>query len=100
MLANIFILMQYPYLKLSAWTDHGKFSPIWERTEFESFCGQKVSLFATDPNLQVTSQNLQYPLDKMKLPHLNSGSLNVSLHNKFSIEIQNGCLLVYQAHCA
>ena len=96
-LANIFTLLQHPSsLEISMYTDHGLFSVVKGKQKFDSFRGQKISLFATDPNIEVTSNNLKYNMSSLKLTTLYYGSLNESLNDFFSITLSHGKILVYQ----
>ena len=96
-LANIFTLLQHPSsLEISMYTNHGIFSVVQGKQKFDSFRGQQISLFATDPNIEVTSNNLKYRMNSSKLTNLYCGSLNESLNESFTISISHGRILVYQ----
>ena len=96
-LANIFTLLQHPSsLEISMYTNHGMFSVVQGKQKFNSFRGQQISLFATDPNIEVTSNNLKYNIISLKLATLYCGSLNESLNDFFSITLSHGKILVYQ----
>ncbi len=96
-LANIFTLLQYPsQLAMTIYNDYGIFSVVQIEQKFDSFIGQKISLFATDPNIEVTSNNLKYNMIYTKLTNLYYGSLNESINDNFSITLSHGRILVYQ----
>ena len=96
-LANIFTLLQYPSkLEMTIYTDHGIFSVVQVEKKFDSFAGQKISLFSTNPNIEVTSNNLKYSLNNKKLTNLYCGSLNESLDESFTLTLSHGRILVYQ----
>ena len=96
-LSNIFILLQFPTsLKCTLITDYGCFKTVEGTGEFRSFKGQQVSLFSTDPEIEITSRNLKYNLISSKLNSLYSGSLNESLCDSFILNISQGKILVYQ----
>ena len=96
-LANIFTLLQYPSkLEMTIYTDHGIFSVVQVKKKFDSFAGQKISLFSTNPNIEVTSNNLKYSLNNKKLTNLYCGSLNESLDESFTLTLSHGRILVYQ----
>ena len=66
MIGNIFSLLDYKDLKIKLFTDSGVFSCIHKSQKIESFKGQQVSLFSTDPTIQGNfpkKQILKYPLD-------------------------------------
>ena len=97
-LSNIFILLQFPTsLKCTLITDYGYFKTAEGTDEFQSFKGQQVSLFSTDPEIEITSRNLKYNLISTKLTYLYSGSLNESVSENFTLCISHGKILVYQA---
>ena len=96
-LANIFILLQFPTsLKCTLMTDYGCFKTAEGTEEFRSFKGQQVSLFSTDPEIEITSRNLKYNLISTRITELYSGSLNESVNENFTLCISHGKILVYQ----
>ena len=98
-LANIFTLLEFPsQLKLTIFTDHGKFSVVKGDQKFASFIGEQVSLFSTDNTIGITSTHLKYNLNSKKLTTLYLGSLNESLNDVFTISISHGQILVYQVY--
>jgi len=95
--ANIFTLLQYPSkIEMTMYTNHGIFSVVEDKRKFDSFTGQKISLFSTDPKIEVTSNKLKYNLNNKVLTNLYNGSLNESLGKSFSLRISHGKILVYQ----
>jgi len=98
-LANIFTLLEFPsQLKLTIFTDHGKFSVVKGDQKFASFIGEQVSLFSTDNTIGITSTHLKYNLNSKKLTNLYCGSLNESLNDVFTISISHGQILVHQVY--
>ena len=96
-LANIFTLLQYSYqLEITMYTNHGLFSVVQGKEKFDSFKGQKISLFAIDPNIEITSINLKYRMNSTKLNTLYYGCLNESLNDIISISLSHGKILIYQ----
>ena len=96
-LANIFTLLQYPSsLEITMYSNHGIFSVAENEKTFDSFTGQQISLFSTDPKIEVTSNNLRYNLNKKMLTDLYTGSLNESISESFSFTLSHGKILVYQ----
>ena len=96
-LANIFTLLQYPsQIEMTTYTDHGIFSIAENEKTFDSFTGQQISLFATDPEIKVTSKYLKYNFNNKKLSNLYHGSLNESIYESFTITLSHGKILVYQ----
>ena len=96
-LANIFTLLDFPsQLKMTIFTDHGKFSVVKGDQKFASFTGEQVSLFSVDQTIEITTTYLKYNLNSKKLTTLYFGSLNESINDKFTISISHGKILVYQ----
>ena len=75
-------------------TDSGIFKPLLKSSEILSFPGQQVSVFSIDPETEVTSYGLKYPLSQTKLTNWWFATLNESLGDKFSLDF-NGRLIVY-----
>ena len=96
-LANIFTLLEFPsQLKMTIFTDHGKFSVVKGDQKFASFTGEQVSLFSVDQTIEITTTYLKYNLNSRKLITLYLGSLNESINDVFTISISHGKILVYQ----
>jgi len=96
-LANIFTLLQYPaQLEMTIYTNYGIFSVVDNKKIFDSFTGQKISLFATDISIEITSNNLKYNMISTVLSSLYIGSLNESIGDSFTLTISHGKILVYQ----
>jgi len=96
-LANIFTLLEFPsQLKMTIFTDHGKFSVVKGDQKFASFTGEQVSLFSVDQTIEITTTYLKYNLNSKKLTTLYFGSLNESINDVFTISISHGKILVYQ----
>ena len=98
-LANIFTLLEFPsQIKMSIFTDFGKFSIVKNENKFDSFSGEKVSIFSKDNSIAITSTYLKYNLNSKNLKSLYSGSLNESINKYFSVNISHGQILVYQLY--
>ncbi len=96
-LANIFTLLEFPsQLKMTIFTDNGKFSVIKGDQKFASFTGEQVSLFSVDQSIEITTTCLKYNLINKRLTTLYIGSLNESTNDLFTISISHGEILVYQ----
>ena len=98
-LANIFTLLEFPsQLKMTIFTDHGKFSVVKGDQKFASFIGEQVSIFSADLTIEITSTHLKYNLNNKKLTTLYLGSLNESINDVFTLSISHGKILVYQVY--
>ena len=96
-ISNIFILLQLPTsMKCTLFTDYGCFSLVEGKGAFQSFKGQQVSLFAIDPEIEITSTNLKYSLICTKLTNLYKGSLNECKSDAFTLSLSHGKILTYQ----
>ena len=96
-LANIFTLLEFPsQLKMTIFTDHGKFSVVKGDQKFASFTGEQVSLFSVDQTIEITTTYLRYNLINKQLTTLYYASLNKSINNVFTISISHGKILLYQ----
>lgn len=96
-IGNISLLAEYEEIaKVIMVTDWGIFTPIHSTTEFKSYRGEQVSIFAIDPKA-LTTHNLLYPVDERVLTNWWQGSLNESLGDSFRIK-PTGRVIVFQAY--
>ncbi len=99
MIGNVFLLPRYSnVIKVKMYTDHGIFTSISQSQQYKSFKGQQVSIFSTNPHVQITTTNLKYPLKSQCLPMLWQGTLNECTDEFFHLEISGGDLVVYQKY--
>jgi thiamine pyrophosphokinase len=75
-------------------TDTGILQSFLESSQISSFPGQQVSIFSIDPETEVTSHGLRYPLTRTKIKNWWFATLNESLGDSFSLEFY-GRLIVY-----
>lgn len=96
-IGNISLLADYiSVVNVIMVTDWGVFTPIISTTEFNSYKGEKVSIFSIDP-IELTTENLKYPINEKVLTNWWEGSLNVSLADSFRIHT-TGRTIIYQAY--
>jgi len=57
-------------------TDFGRFTPFCGTKCFHTRKGQAVSVFAPDPETQMTSKGLEWPLDGVRFKNLHCATLN------------------------
>jgi thiamine pyrophosphokinase len=94
-LGNISLLVDYiEYMNVTMVTDTGIFMPFLKSTSINSFPGQQVSIFSIDPDTEITSHGLKYPLNHTKINNWWCATLNESFGDSFSLEFK-GRLLVY-----
>ena len=79
-----------------AFTDFSVISPCVSKKEFDSYKGQKISLFSMKGDTLVSSKNLEYPLDSYLLSPSDNAVRNISISDKFIIESSNN-ILVFQS---
>ena len=97
-IANISLLAKYiELLNVKIITDYGIFTPITKTTQFKSEKGQQVSIFSLDCDKEISSENLKYPLQNLKLETWWMGTLNESIKDNFTIICNNNArVIVYQ----
>jgi len=94
-IGNISLLAEYiKYLNVIMVTDTGILQSFLESSQIPSFPGQQVSIFSIDPETEVTSHGLRYPLTRTKIKNWWFATLNESLGDSFSLEFY-GRLIVY-----
>jgi thiamine pyrophosphokinase len=94
-IGNISLLAEYVRnVNVIMVTDTGILKPLLKSSEIYSFSGQQVSIFSIDPETEVTSYGLKYPLNRTKFANWWVATLNESLGDKFSLEF-NGRLIVF-----
>lgn len=96
-LGNISLLAEYVLStgKVRMITDRGIFTPIASTTQFHSFEGQKVSLFAID-RCPITTSGLEYNVSNRIFSNWWQGTLNRATGQHFTIET-DGRVIVFQA---
>jgi thiamine pyrophosphokinase len=95
-IGNISLLAEYQkQVNVIMVTDTGTFQPFLSSCRVKSLPGQQVSLFSIDPDTEITSSGLKYPLNKTKILNWWVATLNESLGNSFKIEFDTGRIIVY-----
>ena len=96
-LGNYYTLSDFgEKISWKAFTDFSVISPCVGNKKFESFTGQKVSLFCMKGSSTVNSENLEYPLQSYYLKPSDDAVRNLSLEDHFIIESTN-TILVFQS---
>ena len=96
-LGNYYTLSDFgEKISWKAFTDFSLISPCIGNKKFESFTGQKVSLFCMKGSTIVNSENLEYPLQSYHLKPSDDAVRNLSLEDNFTIESTN-TVLVFQS---
>ena len=95
-IGNISLLAEYvKNVNVIMVTDTGIFRPLIKSSMLSSFPGQQISIFSIDPETEVTSHGLRFPLLRTKLKNWWFATLNESLGDSFSLEFSQGRLIVY-----
>ncbi|MFN8259070.1 MAG: thiamine diphosphokinase [Bacteroidales bacterium] len=98
-IANISLLADYGLnAKISCMTNSGIFTPVYSTTSFQSFIGQQISIFSLSKGTKITSGNLKYKLQDLILDKLWMGTLNESTGTVFTLEFEQGQIIVYQLY--
>ena len=96
-LGNYYTLSDFSEkISWKAFTDFSVISPCLGNKEFESFTGQKVSLFCMNGTSVVNSENLEYRLQSYQLEPSDDAIRNLSLGDYFTIE-STTTILVFQS---
>jgi thiamine pyrophosphokinase len=76
-------------------TDTGVFLPFLKSCKVSSLPGQQVSIFSIDPQTEITSAGLKYPLIHTKFLNWWVATLNESLGESFTLDFKDGRVIVY-----
>jgi len=95
-IGNISLLAEYIRdLNVKMVTDTGILFAITGSTAFSSFPGQQISIFSIDPETEITSQGLRYPLNGKKINNWWVATLNEAEGKSFSLRFIGGRIIVY-----
>jgi thiamine pyrophosphokinase len=97
-IGNISLLAEYVRMvRVIMVTDTGIFYPFLESCRVPSIKGQQVSLFSINPETEITSTGLMYPLQERKLRNWWEATLNEAEGDNFELEFNDGSVIVYVA---
>jgi thiamine pyrophosphokinase len=95
-LGNISLLAEYSTdANVIMVTDTGVFVPIINSSTLSSLPGQQISIFSINTETEISSTGLKYPLNHKKLENWWVATLNETVGESFSLEFENGRLIVY-----
>ena len=95
-IGNISLLAEYiKDVKVIMVTDTGILLPFLKSSKVSSFPGQQVSIFSIDPETEITSKGLRYPLGRKKIKNWWVATLNEALGDSFILEFNYGRVIVY-----
>jgi thiamine pyrophosphokinase len=96
-IGNISLLAEYvKEVKVKMVTDTGILMALTEGSVVSSFPGQQVSIFTIDPETEITSRGLMYPLDRKRITNWWVATLNESTGDSFSLSFTGGPVIIYQ----
>ena len=96
-LGNISLLADYiSRVNVKMMTETGVFTPITNTTLFKSITGQQVSIFAVTPDTEITTHGLKYAVYRRCFTSWWQGTLNEASEDEFTIEFENGKLIIFQ----
>ena len=95
-IGNISLLAEYSqYVDVMMVTDTGFIMPFQKSCKIESFPAQQVSVFSINPETEITSTGLRYPLKKRKLKNWWEATLNEAIGAVIEIKFSGGPVLVF-----
>jgi thiamine pyrophosphokinase len=98
-IGNISLLAEYAgFVNVKMVTDTGVFLPFLSKCTVSTFPGQQVSLFSIDPNTEITTDGLKFPLRNMKIANWWVATLNEALGDSFTLDFKNGRVIVYMKY--
>jgi thiamine pyrophosphokinase len=96
-IGNISLLAEYvKEIKAIMVTDTGVFAAYLQKCSVRTFPGQQVSIFSLNPETEITSSGLRYPLNKMRLHNWWVATLNEATGGTIELRFRGGPLIVYQ----
>jgi thiamine pyrophosphokinase len=95
-IGNISLLTEYvKEANVIMVTDTGIIRPFLNDCQVSSFPGQQVSIFSVDPETEITSEGLKYPLKNIKLKNWWTATLNEAVGKSFMLQFTRGPVIVY-----
>ena len=95
-IGNISLLVEYTReAEVIMVTDTGVLRPFLKSCEILSFRGQQISIFSINPETEITSSGLRYPLVKQKLSNWWEATLNEATGKRIDLEFEGGAVIVF-----
>lgn len=95
-IGNISLLAEFAKtVNVKMVTDTGIFYPIVKSSGFDSVAGQNISVFSIDPQTEISSSGLKYPLVNRRLKNWWEATLNEATGSYFSLDFNDGPLIIY-----
>lgn len=94
-LGNMGLLVEHGQkLKLQLVSDYAIMVPLYTSATLQSIERQQVSIFALVGTPEITTDGLKYPIHQRVLTNWWQGTLNEAVSTSFSLDFDNGALLV------
>ncbi|MDL2224316.1 thiamine diphosphokinase [Bacteroidales bacterium OttesenSCG-928-M06] len=99
-IGNLSLLPDYmEEVEVQLFTNYGVYNPqITSSSVYKSYPEQLVSIFSLTPSTLITCEGLMYPLDNRQLTSWWQGTLNEATQDSFSIDMDQGKLLVFRGY--
>ncbi len=95
-IGNISLLLEYAReAEVLMVTDTGTIRPFLKSCTFSSIPGQQVSVFSVNPETEITSSGLLYPLVRKKLRNWWEATLNEAAGEVVELEFSGGSVIVF-----
>jgi thiamine pyrophosphokinase len=95
-IGNISLLVEYSrFVDVKMVTDTGIILPFHKSCRLETFPGQQISIFSVDPETEITSAGLLYPLERKKLSNWWQATLNEAIGETVELKFEGGAVLVF-----
>jgi len=95
-IGNISLLIEYASeAEVIMVTDAGIIRPFLKSCKFSSVQGQNVSIFSVNPETEITSRGLVYPLVRKKLRNWWEATLNEASGDRVELEFSGGSVIVF-----
>jgi len=95
-IGNISLLAEYVRIvSIIMVSDTGIIIPLQNNAEISSFKGQQVSIFSIEPETEITTTGLRYPLNRTKVKNWWVATLNEATDKQFSVNFTGGPVILY-----
>ena len=95
-IGNISLLIEYASeAEVIMVTDAGIIRPFLKSCKFSSVPGQQVSVFSVNPETEIISRGLVYPLVRKKLRNWWEATLNEASGDRVELEFSGGSVIVF-----
>jgi thiamine pyrophosphokinase len=96
-IGNISLLADYAkQVRVRMVTDTGTIFTVLNSGSFSARKGQQVSIFSLNPDTEITSFGLKYPLVKRQIKSWWEATLNETTGDTYSLDFEGGPVIVYE----